>query len=186
MRFQKGAVKRLKEEVVPTLRFLEREFPGEPILVRFPADYSPADATIRRSVTSAAIHLQLTCDFNHNDERRLRILHRDGYVHGSGPIYKVNGRLETQGRAYSLPEVIEDYSRAVIDRLNLKMSRCTHRDMWLLVHINDERLPPEGVPELLARARAAATQSPFAATFLVGSTDEKRLSERLSGAGKLP
>jgi hypothetical protein len=35
MRFHKGPVKRLKEEIVPTLRFAERQFPNETIRLRF-------------------------------------------------------------------------------------------------------------------------------------------------------
>ncbi len=57
---------------------------------------------------------------------------------------------------------------------------------WLLVHINDERWPPEALPAVLAQAKAAAAGSPFAATFLVGSSDEKSICELLDGVAALP
>jgi hypothetical protein len=43
------------------------------------------------------------------------------------------------------------------------------------VHINDEQWPPEALPGILSAAKAAAVPSPFVATFLVGSSDEKSI-----------
>jgi hypothetical protein len=109
-------------------------------------------------------------------------LHRDGVVHGSGPIYKKNGQLESQGRAYSLEEVSSEFASAVARLLKRKITRCTDRSMWLLIYINDKRLPPEGLPSVLRAAYQAAQGSPFAATILVGSSDEKRICELLEGS----
>jgi hypothetical protein len=187
MRFAKGPVKRLKEEVIPTLQLAERQFPGRDLLLRFPADGSAADALMRSPTTSVPVPIQVTCDWGHDDERRLQIMHRDGVVHGSGPILKVNGRLETKGRAYSIEDVVSDFTSIVRDRLTSKSAHGGYApSTWLVIHINDERLPPEGLPELLKYSRtAAAAISPFAATFLVGSSDEKRVCELLSGVATL-
>jgi hypothetical protein len=182
MRFDKGPIKRLKEEVVPTLHLVERHFANRPMFARFPADNQSADALIRPSLAATPIQLQITCDFDHAAHQRLMILHRDGFVQGSGPISKVNGRLETKGRAYSLEEIVDEFAAVLIDRLESKMSRCTDPRMWLLVHLSDEGLPPEGAPELLRRTRAVACRSPFAATFLVGNTDWTLPCELLSGS----
>jgi hypothetical protein len=189
MRFHKGPVKRLKEEVVPTLRFAERHFPDRDLLASFPASDQPGspDALIRASGSSIQVPIQVTCDWTYEDEQRLRIVHRDGFVHGSGPVHKVKGRLETAGRAYSLEEVTAEVSALIAARIAAKAARGGYSaGIWLLVHINDERWPPEALSGVLTQARAAAATSPFAATFLIGSTDEKRICALLQGAPAIP
>jgi hypothetical protein len=187
MRFDKGPMKRLKEEVVPTLRMLERQFPGTAPLVRFPVDGSAADALARSSGNARPVPIQVTCDWGYDDERRLKIMHRDGFVHGSGPITNHKGRLETRGSAYSTDEVLEEFSATIRNRLAGKISHGSYPPgMWLVVHINDERLPPEALPQLLSDVKAVASGAPFAATFLVGSTDEKRICAVLDGTPILP
>ena len=59
MRFTKGPIKRLKEEVVPTLRFDERHFPNELLLASFPATDQPgspdafnSSRKLKRSIAS--------------------------------------------------------------------------------------------------------------------------------------
>src|SRR5882672_2368211 len=54
---------------------------------------------------------------------------------------------------------------------------------WLLVYIDDALLPMEGLPILLEKIRTAAAKSPFAATFLVGST-EQGICELISGTAR--
>jgi hypothetical protein len=188
LRFAKGPVKRFKEEVVPTLRFVERQFPGREVLMRFPADNSAADAVVRSSEQAPAVSIQVTCDWTYDEERRLRILHRDGMVAGSGPIFKRNGRLEAEGHALSLEQTTANYASTVDQRLRQKFSRCADPHMWLLLHINDERLPPEGVPRLVHEAQATARGSPYRATFLVGSSEnrEKPICALLHGRACLP
>lgn len=189
MRFDKGAVNRLKEEVLPTLRFAERRFAGDDILATFPAsdDLGSADALLRRSDSSANVPIQVTCDWTRKDEQRLLILHRDGVVHGSGPIRKIGGRLETSGRAYSTQQVEDEVSALVARRLAAKAGHAGYTPgTWLLVHINDERWPPEALDTIVARAKSAAAGSQFAATFLVGSSDEKLICTLLSGVAELP
>jgi hypothetical protein len=191
MRFHKGPVKRLKEEVMPTLRFAERQFAGRDLLLTFPADDAPgsADALIRSSACFPHVPVQVTCDWTHEDEQRLLILHRDGHVHGSGEVYKVNGRLETEGRAYSTQEVEAEVSALIESRLAAKAAHGGYPNgTWLLVHINDERWPPEALPGILERARTSTTakSSPFAATYLIGSSDEKSICALLSGGASIP
>jgi hypothetical protein len=189
VRFHKGPVKRFKEEVVPTLRFAERQFAGCDLLATFPANDDPgsADALLRRSTFSAHVPIQLTCDWAHDDEQRLRILHRDGVVSGFGPIRKVNGRPEIDGRAYSTEEVQAKFKALIANRLAAKAAHPGYaKCIWLLVHINDELLPPEALSDVLKEAKAAAAGFPFAATFLVGSSEEKRICELLDGAAVLP
>ncbi len=189
MRFHKGPIKRFKEEVIPTLRFAERQFAGRDLLATFPANDDPgsADALIRSSTSSAQVRIQITCDWTHEDEQRLQIMDRVGWVQGSGPIRKVNGRLETSGRAYSLEEVAAGVSALITRRLAAKAAHGGYaQGTWLLVHINDERWPPEALPAILAQAKAAAAGSSFAATFLVGSSDEKRICALLDGTAVVP
>jgi hypothetical protein len=184
MRFNKGPIKRLKEEVIPTLRFLEREFAGRDPLATFPAMDTPgsADALVRNSTGSNHVPIQVTCDWTHEDEQRLQILHRDGVVQGSGPIKKVKGRLETTGRAYSLEEIQSEVSTLVARRLTAKATRGAYaKNTWLLLHINDERWPPEALPSIVAQAKSVATGLPFAATYLIGSSDEKCICVLLGG-----
>jgi hypothetical protein len=189
MRFSKGPIKRLKEEVVPTLRLAERQFPARQLLVTFPAEDTPGspDALIRSSRTSGQVPIQVTCDWGYDDERRLHIMHRDGFVAGSGSIHKVNDRLETKGRAYSIEEVVSEFSLVIANRIAAKAAHSGYDpSTWLVVHINDERLPPEGLGEVLSNARTAAAGSPFSATFLVGSSDEKRICAVLDGFAAIP
>jgi hypothetical protein len=182
MRFRKGPVKRFKEEVIPTLRFAERRFAGRDLLATFPANDGPADALIRSSTSSAYVPIQVTCDWTHEDEQRLQIFHRDGMVLGGGAIRKVDGRLETAGRAYSIEESQSEVSASVASLLAKKATRAGYaKGTWLLVHINDEWWPPEALSAVLEHAKAAAAGSPFAATFLVGSSDEKRICALLKG-----
>ncbi len=174
MRFYKGAVKRLKEEVFPTLLFAERRFAGCDLLATFPAtdDRGSADAFIRSSTSSAYVPIQVTCDWTYEDEKRLKTMHRDGWAPGG---------------VYAIEEVQAEVS-ALVEKL--LASKAAHggypKGTWLLVHINDERWPPEALPAVLAQAKAAAARSPFAATFLVGSSDEKSICELLDGVAVLP
>jgi hypothetical protein len=189
MRFHKGPIKRLKEEVVPTLRFAERHFPHRDLLASFPASDQPGspDALIRAATSSIQVPVQVTCDWTYEDEQRLRILHRDGSVVGGGAIEKINGRLETSGRAYALEEIAAEVSRLIAARLAAKVKHGGYAaGTWLLVHVNDERWPPEALPDVLSQAQAAATASPFAATFLIGSSDEKRICALLHGMPEAP
>ena len=112
---------------------------------------------------------------------RLRILHRDGFVPGSGRVWKEKGHFKTEGRAYSTEDAVGKYAAAIGARLKSKIARGDDGRSILLVYINDEQLPPEGLPALLERARVAASGLPFAATFLVGSSDEKEICELLAG-----
>jgi hypothetical protein len=174
MRFQKGPIKRLKEEVVPTLRFAERHFPDRDLLASFPASDQPGspDALIRAACSRIRVPLQVTCDWTYEDEQRLRKAHRDGY---------------SVGRMYSLEGIIIEISTIIADRLAAKTAHGGYDpSTWLLVHINDERWPPEALPGILAAAKAAAASSPFAATFLVGSSDEKRICVLLNGKPVIP
>jgi hypothetical protein len=173
MRFHKGPIKRLKEEVVPTLRFAERHFPGRDLLASFPASnqHGSPDALIRAAGSSIQVPVQVTCDWTYEDEQRLRSLHRDGF----------NSRL------YSLEVVTAEVSALIADRLAAKAAHSSYApDTWLLLHINDERWPPEGLPDILSQAKTAAAASPFSATFIVGSSDEKRICALLAGTPVLP
>jgi len=173
MRFHKGPIKRLKEEVVPTLRFAERHFPGRDLLASFPASnqHGSPDALIRAAGSSIQVPVQVTCDWTYEDEQRLRSLHRDGF----------NSRL------YSLEEVTAEVSALIADRLAAKAAHSSYApDTWLLLHINDERWPPEGLPDILSQAKTAAAASPFSATSIVGSSDEKRICALLAGTPVLP
>jgi hypothetical protein len=190
MRFNKGPMKRLKEEVIPTLRLADRQFPDrDDLLISFPANDDPgsADAMIGIRGASTRIPVQVTCDWTYEDEARLRILERDGLVHGWGEIRKVNGQFETQGQAYSIEQVVDSISGLILNRLTAKATHGGYaKDTWLLVHINDERWPPEALPDILERVGVAALASPFAATFLIGSTEEKRICALLSGTAFIP
>ena len=166
MRFTKDAVKRFREEVMPTLRFAERQFAGRSdLLVKFPADNGPADALIRSPTSSEYVPIQVTCDWTYEDERSLGIMHQQGW---------------SPTRVFSIEEV----SDLIAGRIAAKAAHSA-KDTWLLVHINDERWPPEELQGVIAQAKVAAAGS-FAATFLVGSSDEKRICELLDGAAVLP
>jgi predicted nucleic acid-binding protein len=167
MRFTKGPIKRLKEEVVPTLRFAERHFPNELLLASFPATDQPGspDALIRLASSSVQLPLQVTCDWTYEDEQRLRTVHQRGSVF----------------RVYSLEKVAAEVSGLIAKRLARKGAHGGAPGTWLVVHINDEHWPPEALPDVLNEARAAASGLPFQATFLVGSSDEKRICDLLDG-----
>jgi hypothetical protein len=66
-------------------------------------------------------------------------------VSGAGPITRVGGRLEAEGRAYFTEEVVAEIAGTIIDRLNLKARKFANCDpsTWLLVYIDDARLPME-------------------------------------------
>jgi len=84
-----------------------------------------------------------------------------------------------------LDGIVVGISAIIIDRLAAKMAHGGYDpSTWLLVHINDERWPPEALADILTAAKAAAASSPFAATFLVGSSDEKRIARSCFGAGR--
>jgi len=162
-------MKRLKEEVVPTLQFVERQFPHLDLLVSFPAtdQHGSPDALIRVPDSRDQVPVQVTCDWTYEDEQRLRKVDRDGY---------------SIGRMYTLEEIIVEISTIIADRLAAKTAHGGYApSTWLLVHINDERWPPEALADILTAAKAAAASSPFAATFLVGSSDEKRICALLDG-----
>ena len=185
-RFHKGPMKVVKEEIIPTLHLLRRRFKGEEIFAAFPANNSAADAFIRPGSTTKATPLQITCNFDYGDQLRLEILHRDGTVPGAGPIARVGGRPEAEGRAYFLEEVVDELASSIIGRLNLKAQKfgiIYDPSTWLLIYIDDVRLPPDGLQMLLAKIQGAAAKSPFVATFLVGST-EQEICELIGGVAK--
>jgi hypothetical protein len=165
VRFTKDAVKRLREEVMPTLRFAERQFAGRDLLVKFPADNGPADALIRSPTSSEYVPIQVTCDWTYDDEKSLRI-------------------MQQQGWSPTCVFSIEEVSDLIAGRIAAKAGHSA-KDAWLLVHINDERWPPDELQRVIAQAKAAAAGS-FAATFLVGSSEEKRICELLDGAAIVP
>jgi hypothetical protein len=164
VRFTKDAVKRLREEVMPTLRFAERQFAGRDLLVKFPADNGPADALIRSPTSSEYVPIQVTCDWTYDDEKSLRI-------------------MQQQGWSPTCVFSIEEVSDLIAGRIAAKAGHSA-KDT-LLVHINDERWPPDELQRVIAQAKAAAAGS-FAATFLVGSSEEKRICELLDGAAIVP
>jgi hypothetical protein len=184
-RFDKGPMKVVKEEIIPTIRLLRRRFKGQEIFASFPADNSPADAFIRPASTAKPTPLQITCNFDYIDHLRLQILQRDGRVPGAGPITRVNGRLEAENRAYFVEEAAEELANSIIDRLDLKAQKFGNYDpsTWLLVYFEDGGLPRDGLPILLRKIRNAAAKSPFVATFLVGST-EQEICELIGGTAK--
>src|SRR5262249_28871771 len=104
MRFRKGSMKRLKEEVIPTLRFVERHFPHLDPLVSFPAtdQHGSPDALIRVSGSRDQVPVQVTCDWTYEDEQRLRKVDRDGY---------------SVGRMYTLEGIITEISTIIANRL---------------------------------------------------------------------
>ena len=186
LRFDRGPMKVVKEEIIPTLLLLERRFKGEEIFAAFPANNSAADAFIRPALAAKATPLQITCNVDYDDHLRLKILHRDGMVPGAGPITRdVCGRLEAEGRAYFVEEIADKLAISIIGRLDLKARQFSKYDpsTWLLVYFHDDLLPRDGIPILLAKIRNAAAKSPFVATFLVGST-EQEICELISGAAK--
>ena len=76
--------------------------------------------------------------------------------------------------------------RRAIDRLDSKARKFVRRydpSTWLLGYIDDALLPMEGLPILLEKIRTAAAKSPFAVTFLVGST-EQGICELISGTAR--
>jgi hypothetical protein len=119
-RLAKGLMKKLKEEIIPTVRLLQRSFEGKEIFAAFPADNSKADAFIRPGWTTKATPLQITCNFDYDNQLRLESLQRDGRIPGFGPIARINGRVEAEGRAYFTQEVVDKITGSIIDRLNLK------------------------------------------------------------------
>jgi hypothetical protein len=185
MRFDKGPMKVVKEEIIPTLKLLQRRFKGEEIFATFPANNSAADAFIRPASAAVATPLQITCNVDHDDHLRQQILHRDGMVPGAGPITRVGGRLEAQGRAYFIEEMADKLAISIIDRLDSKAQKFSNYDpsTWLLVYIHDDHLPMDGLPILLTKIRNAAAKSPFVATFLVGSTKQE-ICELIGGTEK--
>jgi hypothetical protein len=169
IRFRKGPVKRLREEVIPTLRFAERQFAGRDLLATFPATAGPAspDALLRSSTSSIHVPIQVTCDWTYDDEKRLQTMHRIGWASGG---------------VYSIEKVQAEVSASIAKLLAAKAAHGGYAEnTWLLVHINDERWPPEALPVVVGRAKAAAAGLPFDATFLVGSSDEKRICELIDG-----
>jgi hypothetical protein len=164
-RSNKDAAKPFREEVMPTLRFAERQFARRDLLVTFPVDDGPADALIRSPTSSDYVPIQVTCDWTYEDEQDLRLMHQQGW----SPM-----------RVFSIEEV----SALIASRIAAKAAHSSE-DTWLLVHINDERWPPEELQGVIAQAKAAAVGS-FAATFLVGSSDEKRICELLNGTAIVP
>jgi hypothetical protein len=186
-RFDKGPMKVVKEEIIPTLHLLHRKFKGEEIFAAFTADKtSKADAFIRLASAAKATPLQITCNLTHADHQRLQILDRDGMVPGAGSITRVDGRLEAENRAYFMEEVVEELANSIIDRLNSKAQKFETYDpsTWLLIYIEDGRLLLEGLPLLLKKIQNAKAKSPFVATFLVGSTAEQEICELIGGTAK--
>jgi hypothetical protein len=185
-RLHKGPMKVVKEEIIPTILLLRRRFKGEAIFVAFSANDSPgADAFIRRASATSSTPLQITCNFDYDDHRRLQILHRDGTVPGAGIVKSIGGRLEAENRAFTVEEAADELANSIIDRLNSKARMFDTYDAstWLLVYIDDGRLLPEGLPRLLSKIQNAAAKSPFVATFLVGST-EQGLCELIGGTAR--
>jgi hypothetical protein len=173
MRFHKGPNKRLKEEIIPTLQFAERHFAGRDLLASFPASnqHGSPDALIRAAGSSVQVPVQVTCDWTYEDEQRLLSLHRNGFNY----------------RLYSLEKVTAEVSALIADRLAAKAAHGSYAPgTWLVVYINDGRWPPEALPDILNQAKIAAAASPFSATFLVGSSDEKRICALLAGTPVLP
>jgi hypothetical protein len=70
-RFDKGPMKIVKEEIIPTLHLIRRRFKGQEIFVTFPADNSAADAFIRPGSATKATPLQITCNFDYDAQMRL-------------------------------------------------------------------------------------------------------------------
>jgi hypothetical protein len=184
-RFQKGPMKVVKEEIIPTLHLIRRRFKDEEIFAAFPADNSAADAFIRPGSTTKATPLQITCNFGYDDQLRLELLDRVGMAPGAGPIARIGSRLEAENRAFTVEEAADELANSINDRLNSKARMFDTYDAstWLLVYIDDGRLLPEGLPRLLSKIQNAAAKSPFVATFLVGST-EQGLCELIIGTAR--
>jgi len=113
------------------------------------------------------------------------MLQRYGRAPGFGPIARINGRVEAEGRAYFTQEVVDQIGRSIIDRLNSKAAMFGTYDCstWLLIYIDDALLPMEGLSILLAQVGNAAAKSPFVTTFLVGST-EQNICELIGGTAQ--
>src|SRR4029077_3361761 len=133
-----GPIKRLKEEIVPTLRFAERYFTGRDLLASFPISdqHGSPDALIRFPGSPNQVPVQATCDWTYQDEQCLWKVHREGY---------------SVGRMYTLEGIVVGISAIL---LAAKMAHGRYDpSTWLLVHINDERWPPEALADILTAAK---------------------------------
>jgi hypothetical protein len=183
LRFAKGPVKRLKEEVLPTVRLVERLLPEDQVWIAFPCDSGPADALLSLSSSmKSPIPVQVTCDFSHEEQLRLELLHQQGYAPGSGPVSRRAGRIYAEHDVYSLDEAVERVLTPLRARIAAKRKTRHAPETWLLIHFRDEVLPPEGVDPVMDACAQLLEGSPFQAAFIVGNTEENRLCRLLNGS----
>jgi len=176
-------LKRLKEEVVPTVRLVERLSPANQVWIAFPCDDGPADALLSLSSSmKSPIPVQVTCDFDHNERLRLELLDKRGFAPGSGPISRRAGQIHAEHGVYSLDEAVERILTPLRSRINTKLKTRHAPETWLVIHFRDEALPPEGVDPVINACTQLLHCSPFQATFIVGNTEEKRICRLVNGS----
>lgn len=178
LRFNKGLNKRMKEEVLPVLRMLERAVPAEKVTVAFPVDNDASDATMRTG-SGPVIPLQATCDFSYEDQLRLELLDQQGIAPGFGPIRKVNGQIHAAREAYSTEQAIADFSIRLVERIEQKIRHRPAKGTWLVVQCIDEALPDSAVAPVMEACAQAAAGSPYARVFIVGTVEGRKLCREL-------
>jgi hypothetical protein len=183
LRFTKGPVKRLKEEVLPTVRLVERLSPQRQVWIEFPCDDGPADALLSlSSLMEWPIPVQVTCDFDYDAQLRLELLHQQGFAPGSGPIARRAGKVYAKHGVYSLDEAVERVLTPLRSRIGAKMKTRHAPGTWLLIHFSDEILPPEGIEPVMDACAQMLVGSPFQAAFVVGNTEENSLCRLVNGS----
>jgi hypothetical protein len=174
MRLGSGTIKRIKEEVEPVIRLAESQFPsGSTTYLRFRVDNGPVDAFLR-CPSGTEIPIQVTRAFRHEDRLRLELVHAQGYAPGSGPIKRVgkSSVIAADWATYSLEERVNELSELLENTMEAKR-RCVTSNTWFVIYFNDA-IPPEGLKDIIERCSTAAQNLPYAATFLVGSTETSR------------
>ncbi|MBZ0141921.1 MAG: hypothetical protein K8H87_19455 [Pseudorhodoplanes sp.] len=178
LRFDKGLNKRMKEEVLPVLRMLERAMSAVNVTVAFPVDSGAADATMRIG-SGPAIPLQATCDFSYEEQLRLELLHQQGTAPGFGAIRKVKGQIHAVREAYSTEQAIADFSSRLVDRIKQKLRHRPAKGTWLVVQCIDEALPDSAIDPVIEASAQAAAGSPYARVFIVGTVEGRKLCREL-------
>jgi hypothetical protein len=162
-RIRKGTanpdVKEIAEEVLPLGIWMDVYSKMAGWEACFSQRGSRADALLRETASSPRISLQIVGAFDGAElAAQMRELNAEGF---------------SNTRVQSRSEIVEELTGLILDRINRKAAHEYPPDFWLLVAAEDRFTQLSTLPEVIAQAQAAASQTRFAQVHLIGMTGKE-------------
>lgn len=182
-RLTKGSMQIYRDEVLPVLNLIDRLPIPDDSTIRFPCN-GPFDAEIFTADNAEFAMIQVVNAVDGQDTRlRMELLTELGHVSAFGEIArdKKSGEICSTGIAVEATEYAAEVASLVKKAIRLKMVKHYPSKTWLLVNFMDSLLREAAISSVVSAAKSVIIPSKFKTVFLVGTSDQFAVCERLAG-----